>query len=150
MDELAIRRMRAGLWVSWVLAGLVPIGIVGGFLVGQHVSSPAGITMLIAAMAAEVIGPPIAIAIGFHVRRRAMPAVSTGRAWVAVAFYAVALVLLAVGVSGLVGGAKAGSMGLGLAIGGLMAGVGSVVPWLVSVVVGSVWTSRLLRDVSPK
>ena len=141
--------MRAGLWVSWVLAAVVPLGWVGGFLVGQHVSRPGGITMLIAAAVAQILGPPIPVSIGFTIRRRAMPAASTGLAWVAIAFSVLTLVLLSVGISGLVGGAKAGSIGLGLAIGGVMAALGSVVPWLVAVIVGSVWARRLLRDVSP-
>jgi len=147
MDPRRIDRTRRALWVGWILGGLVPILMVGGLLVGQHLSRTIGIASLVVAGLAQLVGPPLIFGAGFSLRAHlpSPPSPTLGR--IAVAFYVVMIVVLGFGIVTMfraVGGD--GSLdGLGLAIGGMMLIVVSLLPWLVSLVTGSVFTSRVVR-----
>lgn len=151
MSESTFDALRQRLRLGWVLAAMVPIAAVGGFIVGPLVSREAGLGLLLLAVLAELASPAVIYSVGFAARRERpaspLPAPSLPLGYVAVALHVVVLVVLTFAAFYLAESTRDGTMaGLGFLVGSFFIAGLSLLPWLASVITGGVFATRSLRD----
>jgi hypothetical protein len=150
MTEL-LDALRQRLRLGWMLAAMVPIAAAAGFVVGPMVSRQAGLALLLVAVLAELVSPAVIYTVGFAARRERLdvpvPAPSLPFGYAAVALHVVALVVLSIAALYVAESTRDGSMAaLGLLVGSFFIAGLSLVPWLASVITGSLFAQRGLRD----
>jgi hypothetical protein len=149
MDASLLTALHSRLRFGWMLAAVVPLAIVAGFLVGRGGSREGGIALLVLAALAEIVSPAVLYLVGFAAQRDRPAAAPPTLGHVAVALHVVALTVLGVAFVYFGLSTRPATMeDLGFLVGGMLIALVSLVPWLASVITGSVFATRSLHGTS--